>query len=187
MVTKSLNTHINKIRNLKKHIETSTSDSSSFAQRQQEDALLLANIYYLSGYIVECSVYFRFFEENKDHTTIAGFANHIENYNDGTICFKRGTRYRLGGHFQFPVDSSTGDPKDSFLSSEKVLDALNAISSTRLNGTILTDFMTGATKSNVYQKKWEPALRYEIPFSILKQDVFEYFKNAYKIYNQLTA
>jgi hypothetical protein len=61
------------------------------------------------------------------------------------------------------------------------------LNSTRLADTILTDFMMSGTKSNLYQKKWEPALRYEIPFSILKQDVFEYFKNAFKIYNKLTA
>jgi hypothetical protein len=130
-------------------------------------------------------VYFRFFEENKAHDTIANFANHIENYNKNTICFNRGAQHRLSGHFQFPENG--GNPKPSYLCSEKVLDALNALNSTRLADTILTDFMMSGTKSNLYQKKWEPALRYEIPFSILKQDVFEYFKNAFKIYNKLTA
>ena len=173
--------HIDTCLRLKKYLEN-PDNITSLAARVSEEQNIIANIYYLSGYIVECSVYYRFFDDNQS-STANGL---VDNYNHQTICFKRGTPYRLSGHFQFPLDTA-GTPKDAYRTSEKVLEAIhNQLSSSILQGTILESFLPNIVNRNPYQERWEPAIRYSIAFPINKQDVFNYLSEAAKIYNKLT-
>ena len=138
---------------------------------------ILAELYYLSGYIVECSI-------NYKYLTIKEFRD-TDDYNQ-RIRWDRGVRIK--GHFRFT------NP-DSEISSKIVLQQLpSTVLPTYLKnlGNISTTVTTGqeAVRENM-QKNWDPCVRYAYESTGLLftatsiDDIKTYFKAAKDLFNAL--
>jgi hypothetical protein len=179
--------HIDTCEKLVKHLQNVGNDLRRVQDLTRIRENTIKNIFYLSGYIIECSVYHKFFTCITYPSTNDIYQLNNSNNGGSSITY----RDNLGGHFRFTWRPSlTGIPIDKGLKSRPIINFIHSQNSSILAGTVLDSLRSGnnatATGKLLLAQEWDPDTRYQIIFNLTQVDCLEYFKEAKLIFNRLT-
>jgi hypothetical protein len=187
--------HIDTCEKLIAFIKSRENEFGRVGNRLREQGNITKNLFYLSGYIIECSVFYKFFTcispPSNPYTASIYDLNNRNNSGTG-ITFGA----NISNHFRFTTrnawDRTTATivSEDKGIKSRRILNFIHSQGSSILAGTVLDNLRSGnsrtATGKLYLAQEWDPDTRYQLQFIFTENDCLEYFKEAKLIFNRLT-
>lgn len=168
--------HLETCNELRKYIAGNFQGKTLTSQEEKKQRMILANIYYLSGYVIECIVNYGILKHIKFETKRKKINELTSSDNKYGVAYSQG----LG------VKYSLWEPNHSLTTGNNRLHYFKDTVGIKSSEFDKIPFLNGKKdlKQDVLVQKWGAKVRYEVDSQLLNtNDIFGFQTNSEKIYN----